>query len=226
MVLSRASAIPQDPCITQGYISATPLIFCRQCLLDESPKVAMDASCPICQTVLAAPDSHQILTRYTNEGGIQEALDILPLITEEAYLTANPVARPARAYLTMVGEGDVGGIVELLADVQDDAELGDMSPSEILRYQDPLDGNKTAMHVALEKHQQEVAWLLLWLGSGLDDTAFPDEVVAAAYSLGAGRELATAGQDIRGFRDEQERLPGDVAREVGGWDILLALGIL
>ena len=42
----------------------------------------------------------QVITRYHNEGGIQENLDILPLITEEAYLDANPAARPARAFMS------------------------------------------------------------------------------------------------------------------------------
>jgi hypothetical protein len=45
------------------------------------------------------PQPH-ILARYHNEGGVQERLDVLPLITEEAYLEANPAARPARAFMT------------------------------------------------------------------------------------------------------------------------------
>jgi hypothetical protein len=45
------------------------------------------------------PKPH-ILARYHNEGGVQENLDILPLVTEEAYLEANPAARPARAFMT------------------------------------------------------------------------------------------------------------------------------
>ena len=51
-------------------------------------------------------------SRYHNEGGLQENLDIFPLIREEAYLSGNPSARPARAYLTMCSEGDITGIIE------------------------------------------------------------------------------------------------------------------
>jgi len=85
-----------------------------QCLLDLSSQVALSLKCPSCDTRLVStpdgpsatnpifPNRHQnpqILTRYVNEGGPQDNLDILPLITEEAYLDANPTARPARAYL-------------------------------------------------------------------------------------------------------------------------------
>jgi len=44
----------------------------------------------------------------------------MPLITEEAYLETNPQARPARAYLTLCGEGDVAGIIELLKAIEED----------------------------------------------------------------------------------------------------------
>lgn len=87
----------------------------RQCLLDESLQIALDLACPSCQRSIVTtapgpsatnhalpPASPQplILVRYHNEGGIQENLDILPLITEEAYLNANPAARPARAFMS------------------------------------------------------------------------------------------------------------------------------
>merc|ERR1711939_570724 len=177
--------------------------------------------------LVKTPSPHpQVITRYHNEGGIQENLDILPLITEEAYLDANPAARPARAFMTMCGEGDVTGVVELLKALEEEPDEGDMSPAELLRFQDPLDGMKTGLHVAIERSQQEAAWLLLWLASPLQTHTFPDEVVQAAESLEAGRETAR-GVDVRSLRDEQGRTAEDVAGNMGdSWSALLGAGIL
>ena len=166
-----------------------------------------------------------MLTRYHNEGGIQDNLDIYPLIKEEAYLSTNPAARPARAYLTMCAEGDVGGIVELLGAIEEDPDEEDLSPTELLRYQDPLDSNKTALHVAIEKNQQEAVWLLLWLASELPTSAFPDEVISTTQVMGAGRQTAQ-GPDIRGLRDEHGKNGEDVAGNLGNtWAGLLGAGI-
>lgn len=168
----------------------------------------------------------RILTRYLNEGGLQENLDILPLITEEAYLDANPAARPARALMTLCEEGDIGGIIELLKAIEEDPDEGDMSPSELLRFQDPLDGGKSALHVAIEKNQVEVVWLLLWLTSGVPTQAFPREFQQAAASMEVGRETSE-GTDIRGIQDENHRTGNEVARGMGGlWVTLLQAGIL
>lgn len=198
----------------------------RQCLLDESPQIFPSLTCPSCSTQLSSSESPQVLTRYHNEGGIQDNLDIFPLIREEAYLSANPAARPARAYLTMCAEGDVGGIVELLNAIEEDSDEGDMSPAELLRYQDPLDGNKTGLHVAVEKNQQEAVWLLLWLASEYPTSAFPEEVSQAAQVMGAGRGTAR-GHDIRTLRDEQGRSAEDVAGSMGNtWAGLLGAGVL
>lgn len=153
-------------------------------------------------------------------------LDIFPLIKEEAYLDAHPAARPARALITMCGEGDVNGIVELLQAIDEDPDEEDMPTAELLRYQDPLDGMKTGLHIAIEKSQQESAWLLLWLASGLPTASFPDEVAQAAGTMGAGRQTAQ-GPDIRGLRDAQNRTAHDVAGTMGQtWAALLATGAL
>jgi hypothetical protein len=202
----------------------------RQCLLDESPQIANTLACPSCNTSVAmasvSAQQLQVLTKYHNEGGIQVDLDILPLIKEEAYLDANPAARPARAFITMCGEGDVGGIVELLKAIDDDPDEEDMPTTALLRYQDPLDGMKTGLHIAIEKSQQESVWLLLWLASGLPTASFPDEVLQATGAIGAGRETAQ-GPDIRSLRDEQNRTARDVAGTMGHqWADLLAIGVL
>ena len=126
----------------------------------------------------------------------------------------------------MCAEGDVGGVVELLQAVEEDPDEGDLSPAELIRYQDPLDGNKTALHVAIEAHQQEAVWLLLWLASDLPSSAFPEDVSRAARVMGAGRETAR-GSDLRDLRDEQGRNADDVAGSIGStWDGLLRAGIL
>jgi hypothetical protein len=211
---------------------------CRQCFLDESAKVAVSLTCPSCSHSIASmPSSEepQILTRYINEGGQQDSLNVFPLVKEEAYLDAHPAARPARAFLTMCAEGDVAGIVELLGsqggddgDVDDDDMEGDsMPPAEILRYQDPLGGGKSALHIAIEQSQLEVVWLLLWLASHLKTNIFPEEVAEAAQLLGADRETAEDGPDIRSLRDANNRTADDVAGSIGGmWGLFLHEGVL
>ncbi|TVY30499.1 putative esterase [Lachnellula hyalina] len=202
--------------------------FHWQCLLDESPQIAISMLCPSCSSIISGATSEQpqVITRYHNEGGVQENLDILPLITEEAYLDANPTARPARAFLTMCAEGDVAGVVELLKAIEEDRDEDDMSPAELLRYQDPLDEMKTGLHMAIEKNQQEAAWLLLWLASSLPTAAFPDEVTQAAQVMNAGRETADAA-DIRSLRDVQHRTAEDWAQNMGGvWAGLVGAGVL
>lgn len=170
----------------------------------------------------------QVLTKYHNEGGIQVDLDVLPLIKEEAYLVANPAARPARAFMTMCSEGDVGGIIELLKAIEEDEDddEGSMSSAELLRYQDPLDGMKTGLHIAIEKSREEAVWLLLWLASSVPTAAFPAEVSQASQAMGQGRDTAR-GPDIRGLRDEQERTARDIAATMGNtWAGFLATGLL
>ncbi len=128
--------------------------------------------------------------------------------------------------MTMCSEGDVGGIIELVKAIGEDPDEGDMSPSELLRFQDPLDEGKTGLHVAIEKGQQEAVWLLLWLASGLQSQFFPQEVLQAAQEMGAGRETAE-GVDIRGLRDEQQRAAEEVASGLGNtWASLLVAGVL
>lgn len=123
-------------------------------------------------------------------------------------------------------EGDVAGIVELLQAIEEDSDEGDMSPAEILRYQDPLDGMKTGLHVAIEKSQQEVAWALLWLASGIPTSAFPEEVTRDAQVMGSGRQT-TQGPDIRGLQTSSGTSVADVAEGMGGtWAALLGAGFL
>jgi hypothetical protein len=184
--------------------------------------VVVDFECPSCHTsIISGSDpSGRVLTIYHNEGGIQDDLDIRPLIVEEAYLDTNPAARPARAFMTMCAEGDVAGVLELLKAMEEDRDSGDMSPAQLLRYQDPLDSGLTGLHVAVEKSQQEVFWLLL--ASNIPIDAFPHEVVQLAQSMGAARYLGSEG-DIRDFRDQQGRTAGNIMSNMGlAWTDLLS----
>ncbi|PSS27406.1 hypothetical protein M430DRAFT_32152 [Amorphotheca resinae ATCC 22711] len=224
-----STSVPDDLLLTCGCH------FHWQCFLDESPQIVTSLACPSCNrfvgstsTTLEGAQQLQVLTKYHNEGGIQVDLDVLPLIKEEAYLVANPAARPARAFMTMCSEGDVGGIIELLKAIEEDEDddEGSMSSAELLRYQDPLDGMKTGLHIAIEKSREEAVWLLLWLASSVPTAAFPAEVSQASQAMGQGRDTAR-GPDIRGLRDEQERTARDIAATMGNtWAGFLATGLL
>ncbi|KAK8138810.1 hypothetical protein PG984_002190 [Apiospora sp. TS-2023a] len=202
--------------------------FHWSCLMDQASELALSLKCPACQAQVATnqagpsvtnPSLHAssgvtIPTKYTNEGGVQDNFDVLPSITEEAYLEANPEARPARAFHVMCSEGDVGGIVELLQDLEQDETS--MSAGKLIRYQDPLAANKTGLHLAVEKGQEEVLWLLLWLASPLAAELFPEQALAAAQSLGVQRSSTSSADDIRAFQDNQGRTAEAVASGLGG----------
>ncbi|KAI0206752.1 hypothetical protein F4808DRAFT_454669 [Astrocystis sublimbata] len=213
--------------------------FHWQCLLDQSSEVAISLKCPSCDTALAqnnggpsvtnsflqATPSVSIMTRYTNEGGYQEGLDILPAITEEAYLEANPEARPARALHVMCSEGDVDGIVDLLRDIEQ--EESGASPAQLIRYQDPLGGNKSGLHLALEQGREEVVWLLLWLGSPLRTDAFPEPLRQIAQAMNLQRPATPLSDDIRALKDERGRSAEATAEEHEGvWAALLQANVL
>lgn len=202
--------------------------FHWQCLLDQSPTISLSLTCPSCSTYLPTntpgpsatnqflptTQSNPIPAIYTSEGGASE-LDILPLLTEEAFLSAHPEARPARALHTMAAEGDISGMASLLADIDGDDDV-DASAGELLRWTDPLNGGKTALHVAVEQGQEEVFWLVLWLGSAVATELFPEAVVRSAEGMGMGRrEAAAAGEDVRFVVDGMGRGPAEVMVEKG-----------
>lgn len=211
-----------------------------QCLLDQASHIALSLTCPSCDAYLpvnrAGPsatnpifpepqDQTRILTRYASEAGVEEDHDILPTLTEEAYLESHPDERRTRAFQTLCGEGDVLGAVELLSDA---ASEGD-DVRAIMLYRDPLSRprGKTALHCAVEKGQEEALWLLLYLGSpGLSLDSFPQQALAAAQSMGLDR-MPAGGEDVRAARDEEGRTPEDYARLLSPlWDRLLGAGVL
>lgn len=209
-----------------------------QCCLDQASHIALNLTCPSCDAHLVAnttgpsvtnPIFHTsqaqpaILCRYESDGGVEENYNILPTLTEEAYLESHPDERRPRAFLTMCGEGDVLGAVELLKDAA--AEGQDVRA--IVLYRDSLVNGKSALHLAVEKGQEEAVWLLLYLGSPkLSLDSFPQEALAAAQSMGIDR-MPPGGQDIASLRDEAGASAEDYAREMAGvWDRLVAAGVL
>lgn len=166
------------------------------------------------------------MATYTSEGGVEPDMDILPTITEEAYLESHPEARPARAFQVMCSEGDVEGMAELLAGLDQDAADG-ADVRSVLAYQDQLSGMKSGLHLAIEKQQIEVALLLLWLSSGVPTESFPPEVRQSAQSNGIDRLPVSTGGDIRQLQDGNGMTAGQIAGNIQGpWTPFLEAGLL
>lgn len=149
----------------------------------------------------------QILCNLRNEGGLQERLDILPLLIEDGYLKAYPEERRCRAFLEFCAAGDIEAIIALLDDYEDD-KCEDVTSKEsnnkkidILRYQDSLGSMGSALHAAVANGKVEVVWLLLFLASCLELSHFPAEVLQAAEEFGLSREDQSDKVDIRSLED-------------------------
>lgn len=182
--------------------------------------------CPACNTHILTP-SNEILVNLNNEGGLQEGIDIFPILKEESYLRAYPEERKCRAFLEFCREGDHRAVAELVRSCsesqdEEDAEEGpSKSADEVLRYQDPIGEMESGLHAAAANGHREVAWLLLLLASQLPEMEFPALVYQEAAALGVMREDQEGKVDIRSLRDAQGQTAEDVAREVGviwnGW---------
>src|SRR3569833_1100958 len=201
----------------------------RLCLLDEAAEVAVSLKCPSCQAYLPvnqpgpsttnpiynAPRGVTIPTRYHNEGGVEENNDILPELTEEAYLISHPEARLARAFHTMCAEGDVVGILGVIKDAGEATDGESMPGGELLRYQDPLNSMKSGLHLAVEKNLEQVCYLLLFLASQLPTESFPADVLQSAKQIDLARRQGR-GDDIRTLRGGSGGAAGGGARGGGG----------
>ncbi|USW56042.1 Putative Zinc finger, RING/FYVE/PHD-type [Septoria linicola] len=172
----------------------------------------------------------KILVDLTNEGGLQQQIDIFPILKEESYLHAYPEERKSRAFLEFCREGDHRAIAELVKSCSEDADddeddEDDSGPGktagEILRYQDPIGDMQSGLHAAAANGHREVAWLLLLLASEYPELEFPALVFQEAASLQVMREDQTGKVDIRSLRDAHGRSAEDVARQAGivwnGW---------
>jgi hypothetical protein len=215
--------------------------FHWECLLDSYEL----AKCPNCSNEIissppsgssgAAEGAQQILVDLNNEGGLQEQIDIFPILKEESYLRAYPEERKCRAFLEFCREGDHRAIVDLLKSCDEQPDDGDVdldemneaaaasskTPDEILRYQDPIGEMASGLHAAAANGHREVAWLLLLLASQLPELDIPALVFQEAAALGVMREDQDGKVDIRSLRDAQGRTAEDVAKEFGiiwnGW---------
>ncbi|KAL2887931.1 Zinc finger, RING/FYVE/PHD-type [Ceratocystis lukuohia] len=164
------------------------------------------------EAFIQAPPS--IMAVYLNEGGLDPALDLGPLLAEEAFFSINPLARRAKALHLMAIEGDVAGLLDMVRDLSSDESFAtQMGP--LLRFQDPLNGGRSALHLAVENSNEDVSWMLLWVASALGVETFPQFLVSIAHELGLGRlEITSQQEDIRSLRDSTGRTPEDIAREI------------
>ncbi|KAB2580000.1 putative ring finger-like protein [Lasiodiplodia theobromae] len=191
--------------------------FHWECLL-EAYSVT---ECPNCHAsiVSTAPDGgQQVLSHIHNEGGQQQNVDILPLLSEEGYLKAYPEERKCRAFLEFCRDGDVDAVIHMLQDEDsdDDDAMQDGPKIDILRYQDTLGEMQSGLHAAVQGGSEEVVWLLLLLASNLDYSQFPQEVFDAAKQFGVEREDQTGKEDIRTLKDAQGRTAEALAAQMGG----------
>ena len=193
----------------------------RQCLLDSYSV----SECPNCGRNLitvTASGEQQLLCNLKNEGGLQEGLDILPILTEESYLKAYPEERRCRAFLEFCGEGDMEAIIGLLNDGDDEEEdekssgPGAAHRIDVLRYQDQIGSMGSGLHVAVQNQRMEVAWLLLFLASTLKIDQFPAAVLQAAQNLGIQREDQNGKVDIRSLKDSEGMTAEQRAAEMEG----------
>ena len=197
----------------------------RQCLLDSYNVT----ECPHCKNDLTSPSpsgEQQILCTLKNEGGLQQNLDILPILTEEMYLKAYPEERKCQAFLEFCGEGDIEAIVDMLKEENEDGDEEDEEDEEeeeglgidysLLRYQDQIHTMNSGLHIAIQNQRTEVAWLLLLLASALELSAFPTEVIDAAKRLEVQRENDEIEPDIRDLRDNEGKTAEERAMEIGG----------
>ena len=196
------------------------------------------AYCPECGENITSSRSlnseQRVICNLNNEGGIQEGIDILPILTEESYLKAYPEERKCRAFLEFCKQGDVEAIVDVLNDdgEEDQEEVDGMGcmadnengsvgaaankhPADILRYQDPIGSMVSGLHLAVMNGMVEVIWLLLLLASNLDHSQFPAEVKRVAEQLGITREDQTGKIDIRTLRDSNGMTAEDIASGTG-----------
>lgn len=146
----------------------------------------------------------------------------MPLLVEASYLKAYPEDRKGRAFVEFAAEGDANAMLDILAKIRS-GEEGEEEQSlrtiDILRYQDPLREMSTALHVAVENHNQIVAWLLLWLASSLDSSVFPAEVVRLTQEMGILRQNMRNRVDIRSLENEDGKTAGQLAAMISGvWD--------
>ena len=90
--VESANTVPDDVHLSCGDH------FHWECLLDSYEY----SQCPHCSQSIVTQDStgrEKIIVDLNNEGGLQEQIDIAPILREESYLRAYPEERKCRACL-------------------------------------------------------------------------------------------------------------------------------
>lgn len=222
---SSANLVPDDCALGCGHH------FHWDCIIESFESTA----CPACGTNLATTSQDgrpQLLIDLKNEGGLQHNHDILPTIREESYVRQHPDERKPRAFLEYCRTGDVPAMVEMLQDDDNEDEDEDEGGKrwrapEIMLYQDGLNNGWSPLHTAISHKRQEVAWLLLLLGSSLDRSRFPTEVMQEGLALGLDMSVTLTEVDIRTIRDTQGTSAEQLASQVGEpWTAWLGQGLL
>jgi hypothetical protein len=207
--------------------------FHWECLLDsyeitKCPSCSRDiVSSPASGSSSDAGTQQTIIVDLYNEGGMQQQIDIFPILKEESYLRAYPEERKCRAFLEFCREGDYRAIADLLKSCtdepedEDEDEIPSKTADEVLRYQDPIGEMASGLHAAVANGHREVAWLLILLASEFPELEIPPEVYQEAAVLGIMREEPEGKVDIRSLKDANGRTAEDIAKEVGviwtGW---------
>jgi len=201
------------------------------CLFDEAEDIVLSLKCPVCDTHLATnepgpsatnPVHHMnqgitVLASYTSQHGVQPNIDLLPDLTEESYMKSHPEVVEARALFIMAKNNQVVDMMELLAQAPHEAEDSvTLGLNNLLRFQNPLEENKSLLHVAIEQGHQDTFYILLFLASQLPDDAFPRSVHVATQQSGMTRPPHRPHPDIRSLRDSNGETAEDYARKQGG----------
>ena len=200
--------------------------FLRECFLEaytvtECPNCSKDISS------LSSSGQQQVLCTVKNEGGVQQRFDILPSASEEQYLRAYPEERVGHAFLEFCREGDIDAVFHLVKDSESNDAEEESQKFDILKYQGTFEGIEgSGLHVAIRYNQEQIAWLLLVLGSSLPWDQFPVPVLQGIKGLNLKKEDRSSEPDIRSLKDSDGRTAADLAREVRGWSEWLQSGRL
>ncbi|PNS16106.1 Ubiquitin-conjugating enzyme E2 6 [Sphaceloma murrayae] len=113
------------------------------------------------------------------------------------------------------------------SDEEEDDGIPHPTAAQIMRYQDPLGNMDTGLHAAIANRNDDVAWLLLFIGTNMNDHEFPAAILEETRSEGIQRQTQEGLVDIRSIRNAQGKVPLEIAQEMGDyWHTWLTSGRL
>lgn len=128
-----------------------------------------------------------------------------------------PEERLGHAFLEFCREGDIDALVHLIKDAELNDAKEESGKVDVLRYQGTFEGIEgSGLHVAIRYNQEEVVWLMLVLGSSLDWSQFPPQVLQAMELLNLSKDDRKVGIDLRSLKDSEGRTAAALAQEMGG----------